>query len=587
MTAPDVDRRLAAVLSADGKGYSRLMSDDEIGTVRTLISYRAVMRDTVTRFHGRVVDSPGDNLLAEFGSALEAVSAAVEIQRVLGERNAELLEARRLEFRIGVNVGDVVVDGDRIYGDTVNVAARLEALADGGGICISGIAFDHIAAKLPLEWFSMGEVAVKNIARPVRAYRLGQPLPQRARVTAPVASPPHRPSIAVLPFRDAGDPTPPRYLADGISEDIVVALASLSDLFVVSRTSTAGFRGSTPDVRSVGRELGVRYVLSGSARRIGDRLRITAELADSETQTVLWTDKIDGRVDDLFELQEQVSEKTITTIAPHVREAEMRRAFGKRPESLDAYDFTLRGLDLLYRLQRGEFERARDMLDSAIALDPRYATPYALSALWHSIRVEQGWSDDPAADRAAIRRCAEAALERDPYDARALALAGHMRAFQLGDYEGALALFDRALASSPNSSLAWIRSSPTYSYLGDGTEAKRRARLGLKLSPLDPHIFFAHGVLGLACYVSGEFDEAAVWGSQSLAENPAFTANLRILTASLAAGGRLDEARAAAARLLAMDPAFRLTPFCERYALRDRDRRAALAEHLRAAGLPD
>jgi adenylate cyclase len=588
VTSLEVERRLAAVFSADGKGYSRLMSEDEIGTVRTLTAYRAIMRDTIAAFHGRVVDSPGDNLLAEFGSAVDAVSSAVEIQRLLGERNAELAERRRLEFRIGVNLGDVLDDGERLYGETINVAARLEGLADGGGVCISGVAYDHVTGKLELEWDSLGEVTVKNIANPVRVYRLRRAASRAPRVRVNTAFvPAHRPSIAVLPFRDLGGADSSGYLGDGIAEDVVVALASLPDLFVVSRTSTGRFRDVATDLRSVGRELGVRYVLSGSIQRNGERLRIAAELADAETQTVVWTDKIDGRVDELFELQDRVSEKTITTIAPHVREAEMRRAFGKRPESLDAYDLTLRGLDLLYRLGREEFERARGMFNQAIALDPRYATPYALSALWYSIRGEQGWSNDRDADRAEVRRLGEAALERDPFDPRALALCAHLRAFQFRDYEGALALFDRALASSPNSSVAWVRSSATYSYLGDGDEAKRRGQLGLKLSPLDPHLFFTHGILGLAFYTSGEFDEAAAWGRQSMSENPRFTANLRILAAALAAAERLDEARLVAARLLEADPSFRVTPFCERYALRDRDRRAALADLLRAAGLPD
>lgn len=583
-----VARRLAAVVSADGKDYSRLMSEDEIGTVRTLTAYRSIMRDTIVEFHGRVVDTPGDNVLAEFSSVMDAVSYAVEIQRQLGKRNAELPERRRLEFRIGVNLGEVLVDGERIYGDTINAAARLERLADPGGICISGVAYDGIADKLDLEWDSLGEVVVKSFPYPIRVYRLRQGLPRVAGIPErPGVVPAYRPSIAVLPFREIDIGDAGGYFGDGIAEHVVVALASLPDLFVVSRMSTARFRDSATAVRSVGQELGVRYVLSGSVRRMRERLRIVAELADSETQTVLWTDRIDGSASDLFALQDRVSERTLTTLAPHVRDAEMRRVLQKRPESLDAYDFTLRGLDLLYRLQREEFDRAREMFDRAIALESRYATPYALSALWYSIRIEQGWSVNPGDDRAAVMRCAEMALERDPFDARALALCGHLRAFQLRDYEGALALFDRALASSPNSSLAWIRSSPTYSYLGDGSEAARRARQGLKLSPLDPHLFFTHGVLGLASYSLGKFDEAAAWGQQAMSENPRFTANLRILAASLAAAGRFDEARAVAARLLEVDPGFHVVPFCDRYAFRDRGQRGTLAAHLRAAGLPE
>jgi adenylate cyclase len=586
--ASALERRLSAVLSADGKEYSRLMSEDEIGTVRILIAYRSLMRDAVAEFHGRVVDSPGDNVLAEFASAVDAVWCAVEIQRRLGERNGELPERRRLAFRIGVNFGDVLVDADRIYGDTVNVAARLERLADAGGICLSGLAHDLVADKLDLEWAALGEVSVRNIPYPVRVYRLRQHSPSVARPLAPApVVPAYRPSIAVLPFRDIGAGDTRGYLGEGIAEHIVIALASLPDLFVVSLTSTARFRDPSTDVRSVGDELGVRYLLSGSVRRLGEQLRITAELADCDTRTILWTNKIDGNSGDVFDLQDRISERTITTIAPYVREAELRRVFRKRPESLDAYDFTLRGLGLLYRLHREEFEHALEMFERAIALDPRYATPYALSALWYSIRVEQGWSAEPAADRAAVTHYAEMALDHDPSDARALALCGHLRAFQLHDYEGALALFDRALASSPNSSIAWVRSSPTYSYLGDGAEAARRALQGLKLSPFDPQLFYTHGVLALAAYTSGNFEEAADWGRKALAENPRFTATLRILTAALAAAGSLPEARGMATRLLKADPSFLVTPFCDGYAFRDTARRAALADHLRAAGLPD
>jgi TolB-like protein/tetratricopeptide (TPR) repeat protein len=390
-----------------------------------------------------------------------------------------------------------------------------------------------------------------------------------------------------MPFREFDVPDTQRYFGDGIVEDIVVALASLPDLFVISRNSTLRFRDTKVDVRAIGRELDVRYVLSGSIRRAGDRLRITAELADAETQKVLWTERIDGRLDELFELQDRVSDKTVTTIAPHVRKAEVRRALSKRPENLDAYDFTLRGLDLLYRLRRDEFDRAYEMFDRAIALDQRYATPHALTALWYSIRLSQGWSADAAGDRSLINQFAQRALDRDPFDARALALCGHVRALHFHDYEGAIALFDRAIASSPNCADAWVRSSPTYSYLGDGEEATRRARLGLRLSPLDAHLFFTHAVLCLAFYSAADFDEAAEWGRKALSQNPNFTANLRLLAASLAAAGRLSEGRDVGRRLLEAAPGFRVTPFCEAYAFRDPDRRAALANHLRAAGLPD
>jgi adenylate cyclase len=582
-----IERRLVAVLSADGKGYSRLMSEDEIGTVRTLTAHRTVMRDAIARVHGRVVDTPGDNLLAEFGSALDAVQCAVEIQQTLRERNAELPERRRLEFRIGVNVGEVIADGERIYGDIVNIAARLEEMAEAGGLCVSGIVHDQVAPQLPLTWESLGEQTVKNIFRPVRAYRARLVAPGAAPKSEGLLRPADRPSIAVLPFQEVDVPEGQRYFGDGIMEDVIGAIASQPDLFVISRNSTSRFRSGGTDVQSVGRELSVRYVLSGSVRRAGERIRIMAELADSETQTVLWTDKIDGRTTDLFDLQDRLSEKIITTIAPHVREAELRRALRERPENLDAYDFMLRGLDLLYRLTRKEFEVAREMFERSIALDPGYAAPYALSALWYSIRVGQGWSADPAADYVAVTRFAQAALERDPLDARALALYGHMKALLFHDYEGAIELFDRAIAVSPNSTAAWGRSSPTYSYIGDAAEAKRRAATALRLSPFDPHLFLIHTALGLACYTAGDYEEAVAWCRKAMSQNPNYTANLRFLAASLAAADRPAEAQPIARALLDIEPGFRVRRFCDSYAYKDPARRALLAKHLRGAGLMD
>jgi adenylate cyclase len=576
-------RRLAALVSADAKSYSRLMADDEIGTIRRLTSYRTLMRDIIDRFHGRVVDTPGDNVLAEFRSAVEAVESAVAIQETLRTRNAELPEDRRLEFRIGVNVGDVVAEGERIYGDAVNLAARLEALADAGGICISGPVHDQVATKLPITWESLGEQPLKNIGRRIQVYRAR--LAPGALSTDVLLRPAYRPSIAVLPFdeTDAGEAR--RYFAEGIIEDIIGALGSLSDLFVISRTSTARYH-SPVDVGSVGRDLGVRYVLSGSVRRAGERLRIATELADTESHTVLWTDRIDGRADDLFDLQDRISEKTVTTIAPHVRAAEIRRALRKRPDSLDAYDFMLRGLALLYRLGRAEFDQARSMFEQSIALDPGYATPYALISLWHGIRVGQGWSTAIRDDYADANRFAQAALDRDPFDAAALAISGHVRALLFHDYEGAFTLFDRAIASGPNSAVAWLRSSPTYTYVGDAAEGRRRAHIALRLSPFDPHLFYVYTALGFAAYTAAEYEEAINWGRRAMAHNPNFTANLRFLAASLAAAGRRTEAADVGRALLVLEPQFRVQPFCEAYAYQDPGRRAALAEHLESAGLP-
>jgi adenylate cyclase len=395
-----------------------------------------------------------------------------------------------------------------------------------------------------------------------------------------------RPSIAVLPFHVEGEDRAKTYFGDGIVEDIIGALASLRELFVISRSSTLRYRGAGVDVRVVGRDVGVTYALSGSVRRAGRRLRVAVELAETSRGTVVWASHFDGSSEDLFALQDQIATRVVSTIAPHVREAELRRALRKRPENLEAYDCVLRALAQIYRLNPQDFAEARTWLEKAIALDPGYATPYALLAIWHSIRVGQGWSPAPAADQTEVMRLATAALARDSFDAMALTLCGHAKSILLYEFDEAIALFDRAIAASPSSAIAWTRSSPTYSYVGDAREAIRRAEEGLRLSPLDPHIFYTHTILGIGLYVAGEHDEAARWGRRAREENPRYTANLRFLAANLAAAGHMDEAREAGQALLAIEPGFQVGRFVEGYAIRDPERRERLARHLRLTGLP-
>ncbi|PYN49794.1 MAG: hypothetical protein DMD95_00220 [Candidatus Rokuibacteriota bacterium] len=421
---------------------------------------------------------------------------------------------------------------------------------------------------------------------PLRAPR--PPLQPWADPTAPIRvdTALGTPSIALLPFHVEGDDQAKSYFGDGIVEDIIGALASLRELLVISRSSTLRYRGTGVDVRVVGRDLGVTYALSGSVRRAGHRLRVSVELAETARGAVAWASHFDGVSDDLFALQDQIATKVVSTIAPQVREAELRRALRKRPESMEAYDCVLRALAQLYRLNPEDFAEARTWLEKAILFDPAYATPHALLAIWHTIRVGQGWSPEPAADQAEVLRLASAALERDSFDATALALCGHAKSILRYEFDEAIALFDRAIAASPNSAIAWTRSSPTYSYVGDAQEAIRRAEQGLKLSPLDPHIFYIHTILAFGHYVAGEQETAVQWGRKAREENPQFTANLRILAASLAAAGRTDEAREVGRALLAVAPGFQVGRFAEGYAIRDPGRRDSLARHLRLAGLP-
>jgi TolB-like protein len=396
-----------------------------------------------------------------------------------------------------------------------------------------------------------------------------------------------RPSIAVLPLAVEGDDPGRGYFGEGVVEDIIGSLAAIRELFVISRSSTLRYRGGGADVRVVGQELGVSYVLTGSVRRADDRLRLAVELAESRRGTVVWGRHFDGMASDLFALQDEIANKVVATLAPQVHEAELRRALRQRPESMEAYDCLLRGSTQRYHLDPEEFAEARIWLQRAIELDPGYAAPYAVLADWHSIRMAQGWSSDPDADVLEVTRLSAAALERDSFDAIALGLCGHLKSFLFHEFDEAIILFDRALAASPNSALAWTRSSPTYTYIGLVDEAVARAEQGLRLSPLDPHLFFAHASLALAHYAAGRYQEAARWGQKAMDANPRFTANLRPFAASLAAAGRLAEARAVSRALLAVQPQFRVGPFVERYPLRDPERRALLVRHLVLAGLPE
>lgn len=430
----------------------------------------------------------------------------------------------------------------------------------------------------------LGLLHLKNFEKPVRAYILPGP---GSAITKPRWLRSSRPSIAVLPFVEHGVPSEQTYFGDGVVEDIVGGLASLQDIFVISRNSTLKYRGRLADLSSIGDELGVRYILSGSIRRTDNQIRISAELADVETLGVLWTARISGDLTNLFSVQDRLTERVIQTIAPNIYGAEIRRVARKRTENFDAYDYMLRGLDLLYRLTAQEFDQAREMFGKSIGLDESYAVPHALMALWHSIRVNQGWSPDPTGDLAAVQQFAAAALDRDPLNVWALSLSGHLRSLLFRDFATALVLFDRAIYACPNSAFAWSRSSATFSYLGDPAEGRRRAEEALRLSPFDPHNFFTYTVLGIAAYTQGDYEYGVAAARRAYAESPRYTANIRFLAASLAALGSLNEARHFGQVLLQLEPGFRTRKFCESYAYRESERREGLAQHLLLAGLPE
>src|SRR5512137_423432 len=387
MNTQDFKRKLTAVFSADAAGYSRLMGDDEAATVKTLEAYKQVMFSLIKQHRGRVIDSPGDNLLAEFASVVDAVQCGVAVQKELQTRNADLPENRRMQFRIGINLGDVIEEQDRIYGDGVNIAARLESCADPGGICVSKTAFDHIETKLPLGYEFLGEQEVKNIAKPIAAYRvlmesrvtvagaaIARPASSHAK---PRASDSDRPTLAVLPFVNmSGDPEQ-EYFADGISEDIITGLSKLRWFFVIARNSSFTYKGKAVDVKSVARELGVRYVLEGSVRKGGNRVRITAQLIDASTGNHLWADRYDGDLTDVFALQDEITKKVVAAIEPKLLEAEGIRSQSRSADDLSAWDKVVQANFLFWRLTKSDSHAAIDILKQVIEAHAEYAPAYS------------------------------------------------------------------------------------------------------------------------------------------------------------------------------------------------------------------
>lgn len=580
-------RRLAAVLAADVVGYTRLMQADEEATHARLMQLRSgTIEPHIAAHRGRVVKNTGDGFLAMFENAQDATRCAIALQRSLTALTAEDPVSRRINFRMGVNVADVIVEADDIYGDGVNIAARLQGYAEPGGIVVSLGVAEQIGEHGGVKILDLGDLPLRNMIRPVRAFSLRvADAPARAQgEVAPGWE--GRASIVVLPFQavpaDAGE----EYFAEGIVDDIIHGLSGLKELFVISRGSTLGYRGPTIDVRTIGQELGVRYVLHGSVRRADSRLRIRSELCNAETGTIVYVDQQDGMLTDLFDLQGRIAKRVVTTIAPHVRERERIRAMRKHPQNMTAYDLVLQALGPLFRMDYPSFSLAHGLLQQAIVHDPSYAPAYSYTAYWHLLRVGQGWSTDTAADSEEAARAAATAIELDQNDALALAIYGHVHSYLMKDYDTAVELQDKAIEVGPSCAMAWTLSSVTRGYLGQGETAVLRADNGLQLSPSGPHVVYHEHILSQAHYINGNYDEAVAWGKRAARHNERLTSNLRCLVASLVATGEIDEARQFAQKLLLYEPGTGLAAFAGRTPLRG-SIRDTFIERLRAAGMPD
>jgi adenylate cyclase len=581
-----LERRLAAILAADVVGYSRLMEQNETETFECLRAHRKeLFEPEIERHQGRIFKLMGDGLLAEFGSVVAAVECAVVLQRGMADRNAGLANDRRIDMRMGINLGDVIVEDTDVHGDGVNIAARLRGLADPGGVMVSGTVYDHLQGKLDIALDFLGERQVKNVARPVRVYRL------RLDGAAATATPPlpDKPSIAVLPFQNlSGDPDQD-YFADGIVEEIITALSRMHWLFVIARNSSFTYKGRAVDVKQVGRALGVRYVLEGSVRKAGNRVRIIGQLIDASTGAHLWADRFEGGLEDVFDLQDQVTAKVVGAVAPKLEQAEIERAKRKPTESLDAYDYFLRGMAGIHRLTREGNNEALQMFYRAIELDPNFASAYGMAARCYSQRKSSGWVTDwTAQEIAETARLAHRAAELGRDDAVALCMAGVALAFVVGDLDDGAALIDRALLLNPNLAWAWLFSGWVKNWLGEPEIALEHLARAMRLSPHDSHTFQMQMATAFAHLFAGRYAEASSWAEAAAREQPNHLAVAITAAASGALAGRLSEAQKAMARVRQLHPALRISNLRDNAPpIRRSEDFDRMADGLRKAGLPE
>jgi TolB-like protein/class 3 adenylate cyclase/Tfp pilus assembly protein PilF len=604
LSSEHVERRLAAILAADVAGSCRLIGIDEEGALAQLKALRKTLFDPKISDHrGRIVKNTGDGALVEFASVVDAVRCAVEIQRVMAEQNIDAPQVKRIEYRIGIHVGDIIIEGDDIFGDGVNIAVRLEGIAEPGGISISDDAHRQIRRKVDITFEDLGSQSLKNISEPMRVWRvrvngLAAPPVQNHRFVGDteLLALPDRPSIAVLPFQNmSGDPEQ-EYFADGIVDDITTALSRFKLLFVIARNSSFVYKGKAVDIKQVGRELGVRYVLEGSVRKEGNRVRITGQLIDSITGAHLWADRFEGELADLFDLQDKVTESVVGAIAPELQQAEIKRARRKPTESLDAYDFFLRGMarevaDLAGGLEQPTSDGTSEALRlfySAIKLDPEFASAHGMAALCYAQRKAFGWMIDREREIADAARLARRAMQVGKDDAVALAAGGYVLAFVVHELDTGVAGIERALKLNPNFATAWLFLGWTKVWLGEPDVAIEHLERAMRLNPLGRGIAGMQAAAATAHFFAGRYDVASAWAERLLREYPASHPGLRIAAASNAMAGRPEQAHKAVARLRQLDPALRvsnLRDFLGPY--RHAEDPSRYEEGMRQAGVPE
>ncbi|HET9046078.1 MAG TPA: adenylate/guanylate cyclase domain-containing protein [Casimicrobiaceae bacterium] len=586
--APNIERRLAAVAFADVAGYSRMI---ELDDVDTMLRWRALRNDLIgpkiDEHRGRLIRMAGDGLFIEFRSAVDAVQWAQDVQR--GINQLYKTGESRLLVRIGINVEDVIIDGDDLHGDGVNIAARIQQIAEPGEIVVTSNVYDYVWNKVGAQLVDLGERSLKNISRPIHIFRLDakDEASGPARRVVPHIEWTNRPSIAVLPFRNVGGRAEENYFGEGITEDIIAALSRSRSMYVIARNSTLAYREQAADPWEIAGQLGVRYILQGAVRRQDERLRISVELVDASHNRTIWAEKYDGLSADLFDFQDRIAASIVATVEPRLVEAEAIRARQKPTERLDAYDCVLRALSLFYTFDKAEFSEAGAYLDQAIELDPSYAQAHAYKAWWYVLRMAEGALAHGLATTSLAEAASRRAMTLDDHDAFVVSVAGHVESIVRKQPEVALELFDRALLLNENSAFAWGLSSASCAYLGEAEKALERLRSAWRLSPFDPLNFMFLTIAGIAEFVAGRYDPAIAWLNKARRTNPRFVAALRTLVTSLSHAGRAAEARAMAMELLEVEPNFSVGLLQSWYPFRRPDDLERYLAGLREAGLPE
>jgi len=582
-----LSRRLAAVLCADIAGYSALVGADESGAIAALKGHQTAVIEVLKRHGGRVVDLAGDGLVAEFPSTVSAVEAGLAMQALMADRNATVPEGKRMMFRVGINQGDVVHDEAHIYGDGINIAARLQTIAEPGGIYVSGKVYEEVRDRMKAAFHDLGERRLKNIARPVRVFEVSVGKPQRVRLPDGVTVEPRRPSVAVLPFDNMGGDDEQEYFADGVVEDIITALSRFKDFAVIARNSSFVYKGRAVDVREVSRELGVRYLLEGSVRRSGNRLRITAQLIDAATGAHLWADKFDGTLEDVFDFQDRITATVASIVEPAIRWAEIERSRRERPDSVEAYDLYLRALPMHLSQTEAANAEAIALLLKAIELEPNNPTylVYAGNAMLH--RAAQGWPAIGDDDHQRGIELVERALANARDDAVILSLCAMMLIHNVKDYDRGLELSRRAVALNPNNLTVMMFAGIAQLHLGSLDEAIAYSEHAIRLSPAVDGAHWPLTAIAHAHVVRGDYEQAIAWAKRSVSSNPSYVCTYWMLAAANAHLGRMDEARRHVATLKRLAPESTISRIWDGQPQKDASRLAAVLEGLGMAGLEE